>query len=117
MKVTGQITIKVDGDTILAKNAEVDFEFGGYKRESAYADGRRQGYSEEPTAATVKATLLHTSDTDMQALMDHTDVSILLECDTGSKYLIAHACAVEPPAIGGKGDLKVSYEGDPAKQL
>jgi len=37
--------------------------------------------------------------------------------DTGVKYLIANACAIDPPALSGKGDLKISYEGDPAKQL
>jgi len=117
MKVSGQITIKVDGDTILAKNGEVDFSFGGLKRESKYADNRRIGYSEEPIAATVQGTLIHTSDTDLQALADHANVSIVLELDTGVKYLVANACAIDPPALSGKGDLKISYEGDPAKQL
>jgi len=118
MKVTSQITVKVDGDTILAKSGQVTFNPGGYERDAVYADGRMIGYTNKPISSVISGSIQHTSDIEMRALADQENVSIVLEMDSGLKYLIDGAFATKPPELSGdSGDVAIEYKGQPAKQL
>ena len=116
--LTGQITIKADGDTLLCKSGQADVDFGGFERVPQYADNRLVGFTSKPIARMVSATCQHTSETDAVALSEHENVSILIETDTGKTYLMAHSSIITPPKITGEsGDMALEYNGDPIKEV
>jgi len=118
MQCTGLITVKIDGDTIFAKSGQITFNPGGWERAEVMADGHMIGYTQKPVPSIVSGTCQHTSDTDMRALADHSNVSITLELDTGVKYLVDSAFATKPPELSGDaGEISIEYKGQPAKQL
>ena len=117
-KLTGQILVKVDGDTIVAKSGQVTFEFGGKERTPQYADNGTAGFTEKPIASTCSGTLQHGNDTDMLALSEHQNVTLVINCDSGKSYMIREAFATKPPSLSGEdGDLEFEYMGQPAVEL
>lgn len=118
MKCTGLLTVKVDGDTIFAKAGQVELDVGGMERKEVDADGRILGYTEKPVPSKLTVTCQHTSDTDMRALADQSNVSCVVTLDSGVKYLIDGAFLSKPPVLSGEnGDIKLEYIGQSAKQL
>ena len=118
MQVTGQITVKADGDTLLMKAGQVTFNFGGKERTMVYADNRPIGFAQTPVGATVSGTLAHVSNTDMRALAEHESVTLLIECDTGKRYVVREAFATQPPELSGEeGDVSIEYMGQVAEEL
>lgn len=115
MSLTAQITVKVDGDTILAKNGQVTFNPGGFERTEQFADNQFQGFTSTPMCSTVSGNLQDTSATDLVAMNAHENVSIVLEFDSGAKYLIRNAALTTPAEISGDaGDVAFEYKGAPA---
>lgn len=118
MNLTGQITVKADGDTLLCKAGQADIEFGGYERVPQYADNKLIGFTTKPVAGKVSVTCQHTSETDTIALAEAENVSIVIETDTGTSYLMAGATLVSPPKLSGEnGDLALEYSGLPIKEV
>lgn len=116
MQVTGVCIIKIDGNTYRTKPG-ASIKFGGIERKPQYGDGRLIGYAEEPVAAEVSGTLTHTGDTDVQALVDSSNVTLVFQCDSGPNYIVREAFLTTPPTLtGGEGELTVEFTGQPAVQ-
>jgi hypothetical protein len=114
--VTGTVIIRLDGTSIRSK-AGAKLNMGGEERVPVYADGVLIGFSAKPMAAVVTATLAHTSTSDLAALRDTTDSSLLFETDTGVRFSIRGAFLTKPPELtGGEGDVAVEFTGQPAQQ-
>jgi len=111
-KLTGIAVVRQDGQSLRMKDAELDI--GGMERETKFADGRRVGYIEKPTAAKVKGTLIHGSDTDLFKIRDAASVTITFVTDTGVTYTVRDACSTKPPTLKSEGESEVEYEGEPA---
>jgi len=118
MKVTGQITIKADGETLLVKSGQATFNFGGKERTMIYADNRPIGPAEKPIGATVSGTLVHVSTTELRTLSEHDNVTLTINCDTSVVYVVREAFATKPPELSGEeGDVEFEYMGQVAEQL
>ena len=114
-QVTGVAIVRVDGASLRSKEG-AKLVFGGFERTPVYADGVLIGFSAKPTAAMVTATLAHTSSSDLAAIRDTVDATILFETDTGTTYTIRGAFCTKPPELtGGEGDVAVEYAGQPAQ--
>lgn len=113
-RVTGVAIIKVDGVSVRTKNG-AKLSLGGVRREAVYADGRLIGFSEEPVASDLTATLAHTALSDPDALNALSDSTILFETDSGVIYAINGAASVEPPDLTA-GEINVHFMGQPAKR-
>lgn len=114
--VTGTVIIRIDGASIRSK-AGAKLTMGGEERTPVYADGQLIGYSTKPVGAMVTATLAHTSTSDLAALRDITDSSLIFETDTGVRFSIRGAFLTKPPELtGGEGDVAVEFCGQPSVQ-
>lgn len=114
MQVTGVCIIKMDGGTLRTKEGAT-INFGGVERTPQLADGRLIGYSEKPAPATISGTLAHTADTDVEALKNASNVTLVFQCDSGPGYLVREAFLTAPPELtGGEGDLSVEFTGQPS---
>ena len=114
--VTGTCIVRIDGASIRSK-AGAKLMMGGVERTPVFADGEMIGFSTKPVEATVSATLAHTSTSDIAALRDIDDSSLIFETDTGVKFSIRNAFLVKPPELtGGEGDVAVEFKGKAAVQ-
>lgn len=118
-QLTGTLSIKVDGDTIFSKSGQFTFNKGGYERTAQNADFQVIGFTKKPVPAVVSGTCQHTSETDMDALADHENVSLVLDTDSGQSWLVRNAFATKPPELSGEnGDMAVEYSGvGPAERV
>lgn len=116
-KVTGTIIIRVDGRSIRTKPGSAKMMMGGKEREPQMADDEIVGYSEKVVPATVSATLVHTSISNLTAIRDATDVTILFEADSGLSYTLNNMFCTKPPELadGGAG-ADVEFAGQPATE-
>jgi hypothetical protein len=113
-QVTGTIIVRLDGVS-LRSDAKATMSLGGKERKSRYADHGLVGFSETPIAASIKATLLHTADTDLQLIADARNVTLMFETDTGKRYTIRGAYSIKPPELtGSEGEVSVEFEGQAA---
>lgn len=104
--------MRVDGLSLRMKDAELDT--GGMERESVVADGRVVGYTEKPVPAKVKGTIVHGADSDLIALNNATDVTIVFSTDTGVDYTVRGGYSVKPCTLKSGGDADAEFEGQPA---
>lgn len=118
MKLTGICKIKIDGALVRTKEGAT-IQMGGYTRTPQYGDGVLIGYTEAPMAAVVTATLQHASDTDIDAINNGVDVSIIFDCDSGPQFLVRSAFRSSDPVelTGGDGELTVEFSGQPAEAI
>ncbi len=99
----------------LRSDAKASMSLGGFERKDRYADHTLLGYSQTPIAAEIKCNLLHTVQTDLQSIMDATDVTIMFETDTGRRYTMRNAFCTKPPELtGGEGECSVEFKGHAA---
>lgn len=114
-RVTGTCIVRINGRSIRSKDG-AKLDMGGEDRTPQYADGRLIGFSSKPRAAMVTATLAHTSSSDLAAIRDTVDATIVFESDTGVRYTVRGGFATRPPELtGGEGDVSVEFAGDPAQ--
>lgn len=111
---TGRVTIKSNG-TAFASKAGATLRTGGVRREGEMSDQGDFFYIETLEAAEVSFTLIHTSDTDLEAIRAMRDVTIEFECDTGRAYTIANACFKSDEGLTN-GEVRCLFGGAPARQ-
>lgn len=113
-QVTGTLILIMDGQSLRTQDG-AKLELGGKERTEQYADGVLLGFSEKPVAASVTATMKHTSDTDLQKIADAKNVTLVLIADTGKRYTVRGAFSTKPPTLtGGEGEVEVEFKGQPA---
>lgn len=108
-KMFGKAEVKVDGQTLLVdENSKL--MTGGTKRNVVKGNGV-YGYAEETMEASVDLNVFIDANTDLDAINNMTDVTVMFQCDSGQTYVLPHAwleSPVEPGAAtsGGKTPLK-----------
>jgi hypothetical protein len=114
--VSGTCIVRIDGASIRSK-AGAKIMLGGEERTEVYADGQFIGFASKPVVATITATLAHTSTSDLSALRDITDSSLIFETDSGVVFSVRNAFLTKPPELtGGEGDVAVEFKGQAAVQ-
>lgn len=113
--VTGTLIIRSDGLSLRSKPGACKLMMGGYTRTPQIADGQVVGYSEKIEAATIESTLAHMSSSNVAAINDMKDVTLLVETDSGVTYMVRNGFSTKPPEISGaEGDVAVAFAGQPA---
>jgi len=111
-KLTGTCIVRMDGLSLRMVNSELDM--GGQERASKFADGRRVGYTETPSAGKIKGTIIHGGDTDLAKVAAAQSVTLVFSTDTGVDYTVRDACCTKPPVLKTEGEADVEFEGNPA---
>ena len=113
-QVTGTVVVRLNGNTLRSESG-AKLDLGGFERTDRYADHSLLGYSQKPIASMCSCTLAHTAQTDLQAIMDTVDATLIFETDTGKRYTIRNAFCTKPPTLtGGEGQVEVEFKGQPA---
>lgn len=113
-QVSGTIVVKMNGRS-LRSDAKSTMSLGGKERDAKYADHDLLGFCEKPIAASLKGTLYHTAESDLQGLADARNVTITFETDTGRVYTIRNAFSTKPPELtGGDGEISIEFMGHAA---
>lgn len=107
-QLIGRATIHADGNMLYMENG-AKANPGGVTRNFERHGGKTYHHAEEAPPS-VEGNLLVTADTDVVALTSLEDVTVIFECDTGQKYVMAHAFTEKPVEIdasSGKSDIKL----------
>jgi len=109
-KITGKVTIKIDGKVLAAEN-QATLDLGGTKR-NPETHGGKTYFGEEESPALLEVSLLITKETDLMALNEMTGGTVFVEADTGQQFMMSGAFTTEPVSLdgGGKTPLKISCE-------
>lgn len=108
-KMFGKANVKVDGQVMLVDDAS-KLMTGGNKR-NVVKGTDVYGYAEETVEASVDLNVFIGSDTDLDAINNMTDVTVMFQCDSGQTYVLPHAWLESPVEAGaanngGKTPLK-----------
>lgn len=114
MKQHGQATITVNGTRLRSKNGAT-LLLGGVARTSQTLDSGEVAFSEYTVAPELNCNISLTQDTDIEALRNLTNATVVFESDTGKAWGIRDAFAVDAITIGTDVALKIS--GQPASEL
>ncbi len=109
-QVTGKMTISTASMGVLRSKQGATLDFGGVKRDEMADDQGVAGFTEEPVAPSIEATLTHKSGLSLKAVAAITDEDINFETDTGSHFVIRNAWCAEPPQLSNDG-MKVKFVG------
>ena len=117
-KVTGRVTLKVNGDILLNKSGWT-FNPGGVNRNSVNGDTGVHGFAEETRQSRAAGNITHTEALDLvSASKNWVDVTLLFETDTNQSYVVRGAWLTEPLELtAGEGETSVAFEGPAAEKL
>lgn len=108
-KMFGRARVRVDGAELkIDEGASLDI--GGVQRNTVKGVDV-YGYSEEAMPAEVDCDVYVDANTDLDYLESISDATVMFECDSGQKYVLAHAWSETPPKAtaannGGKVPMK-----------
>ncbi|SNT07746.1 phage tail tube protein [Pseudomonas segetis] len=106
-QVTGIATIRVDGVEFPTERGAT-LNPGGVNRTTRMA-GKRVFYNEEPVAATLQCTVLHTAEVDPIDLNTIKNATVLVECDNGQDYMLSGAFVTETAEVNtGEGQVRLN---------
>ncbi len=111
----GQLTDKATirfGGVVQAMEDGVTFNPGGVNREGEVHGGRTY-HKGSGVAPMLEGNILHTKDTDVIALSAMTGATVIVELNTGQRYIMRQAFTTEPVPIDsgtGKSPIKISAE-------
>ena len=113
----GRATIRANGQVIeTAKGASLDI--GGVKRNPVVV-GRLVGYAEETVPAMVECETSLRPGMSLASLRNLTGATIIFECDTGQRYVIADAFITDAPTLrdGEGGQVALKFAGPGAEEV
>lgn len=116
-QVVGQVTIKVDGETLKSKPGAT-LEIGGPNRTAQEGDNDASAFSVQTMPSKVTATLLMKKDVSLTAIGAMDNVTITFEADNGKTWIIRNSYSADAPVLtaGGEG-ANVVFQGPPAEEL
>jgi hypothetical protein len=112
---TGRITIKVDGDSLQSKEG-ASLQVGGIQREPVMSDQGGIFHKEKFEPSMIQATLIHTTQTDLDTLRALTSATINFEGDDGVVYVVRGAFFTSAGELSN-GEISVSFAGQPAERV
>jgi hypothetical protein len=109
-QITGKATVFVDGAKMeMERGAKANP--GGVSRDFERHHGRTY-HKEDEVAPSVEGNILHTKDTDVQAL-NFSNATVIFVADTGQKYVMRGAATENPVEIdAGSGKSPIKLVGD-----
>lgn len=113
-QATNVIFVKINDISIPCADGSVNFDPGGYNRETISADGRADFYNKSAANSTLTGNAIHYSDTDL-ALLNGEDLTITIGMDSGANWTMESAIATAPAAVSG-GVAGFSFTAGPATQ-
>lgn len=114
MKQHGRATITVNGTRMRSKSGAT-LLLGGVSREPEPLDTGEVAYSESTVAPELTCSIALTRDTDIEALRNLSEATVVFESDTGKSWSIRDAFAVDAITVGADVELKIS--GQPATEI
>lgn len=110
-QLTGKAKVYVDG-TMLEMERGAKANPGGIGRKFERHHGRTYGLEDE-VPPSVEGNILHTRDSDVLALGQISDATVIFETDTGLKYVMRGAAIEAPVEIdAGSGKSAIRLVGD-----
>lgn len=113
MQVIGKVKVVLDGDALRSEPGAT-LNLGLIKRTAMPNALGGVDYMEEFTNSEVKCTLLHVSDTDLEALERVTAGNVQFVGDNGVTYVIPDAFFAEAGEITSEGKVEVTFQGSRA---
>jgi hypothetical protein len=113
----GRATIRANGQVIeTAKGASLDI--GGVKR-NPISVGRLVGFAEETVPAMVECETAMRPGLSLATFRNMAGVTVIFECDTGQRYVIADAFLTDPPTLkdGEGGNVALKFAGPGAEEV
>ena len=116
-QATYTILIKVNGVTLEARSVKVSL--GKPSREPQLAAGvMGRHYTVKPEPSKVSCIVLHRDGTSIDEIGGWSDVTLVLECDSGLSYQIDGAYTSNSPELSDEGGgVSVEFSGPPAIQI
>ena len=116
-KFLGRATIRANGQVIeTSKGASLDV--GGVKR-NPVVSGRLVGYAEETVPAMVECETSLREGMSLATLRNLTGATVIFECDTGQRFVIADAFITDTPTLrdGEGGQVALKFAGPGAEEV
>lgn len=95
MKLTGNATIRVDGEELLT-DGKGTFNPGGMERDPKVGANQVNGYTEQYVAPELTVVVHHGEDTDIVRLSNITNATVIFRADTGQTYMLSKAFTKSP---------------------
>lgn len=92
----GKAKVMADGQELLV-NDKSKLTLAGFKNHTVKGP-RVYGFAQEAMEAQVDMTIFVDANTDLDAINNMTDVTILFQCDSGQNYVLPHAWLCDPVA-------------------
>lgn len=112
-QASGKATVKLENVALRTKKG-AKLNLGGEKRNADATDQGLVFYTAENVPAEVECTIVHMSDTDLIALRDAKNITVVFETDTGVVYTVSNAFLTEPPTLQN-GECPVKFAGSAAR--
>lgn len=113
-KITGLVSIKVNGATLRSKPG-ASLKPGGEIQKAETDSSGFAGHSvDEIKPGEIKCTLLHAGDTDVVTLQRIRDATVVFETDSGQTYLVRQAGTEGEVEMKGK-EVDITFTGAPAE--
>ena len=112
-KVTGIVTIKVDGDRQRIEGVPT-VNMGGTESEAVIGD-RYHGEQDKPVPGQISFTLVHMSDTKLKDVQAWKAVTVEYLTDTGKSYSMTNGQVVNSLELN-EGKVEVVLRGDPIEE-
>lgn len=116
-RVGGIIKFLIDGVQLPAKG-NFTFGLGTPKRETVIGTDGVHGYKETPTAPYIEGAITDSLGTDLKALFNLTNVTVLLDLANGKSVVLhdAYYCG-DGETSTEEGEVKVRFEGSSAEEF
>ena len=110
-KVGGLIAFKVDGQQLLAMG-DFTYNLGKPKREAVIGADGFHGYKETPQVPFIEGEVTISGDTDTAAIADMTDVTVSLDLNDGTSFVLSNAFFAGEGDHGTEdGKFSIRFEG------
>lgn len=114
-KITGKITIRIDGNEIPMENG-ASVTPGSPKRNHERHNGKMY-FNEEETNPMLEGNVLLTKDVDVIFLSNIVGVTVHIEADTGHQYVLTEATTEEAVPHSGDGKAAIKMFGQSLERI
>lgn len=115
-QVVGQVRIIVDGTTY-PTSGESTMEIGGIVREAVAGDYEAGAFKEMTQPAKCSTSLLYKSGISLSSLRDADDVTVIMDCDNGTSWIMRNAYTADMITFSQDGKAAVVFQSGPAEEV
>ena len=108
-QITGKAVIRVDGEEWRTEDG-AKLNPGGVTREAKVGGGKVHGFAEKTKEPELECGVYQTRDTDLTAINDIRDATVVYESDTGDRYVLRSAFVTEQGELDAEnGTINVKF--------